>query len=308
MYPEPAKTMFIGVDHGTQAVRFATLDNRKLELPRENIVESSVIDDVEEGLNLKLEFVKLIGLTYSMGDGITNITDVRKVRNRGLKAAGGAGRYVGGGTAVYDAICKSNAPAIVLPGIHDESNVDFRMKFFSHGASPEKVGLAYYVLKYHNDQDFILCDVSSNTVSLAVAESRIIGAIDAAIFAPGVVQGPLDLQAIRDVDSGLMTANEAFSHGGLLKRHLDERDLIGTLALFAAMEIGALQVLLRDYSTRGSIFLAGSAAPNVKDLLDEHLSTSSIVLEPWSAATGCATIAKDVWEGSTDIMGIPVDF
>jgi putative methanogenesis marker protein 12 len=300
--------MFIGVDHGTQAVRFATLDNRKLELPRENIVESSIIKDIEEGLNLKLEFVQLIGLTYSMGDGITNISNVKKVRNRGLKASGGAGPYTGGGTAVYDAICNSAAPAIVLPGIHDESNIDSRMKFFSHGASPEKVGVAYYVLQHHNKHDFILCDISSNTVSLAVAESRIVGAIDAAIFAPGVVQGPLDLQAIRDVDCGLMTANEAFSHGGLLKRRLNERDTIRALALFAAMEISALQVLLRDYSTGCSIFLAGSAAPDVKDLLEEHLCMSSIVLDPWSAAKGCATIAKDVWEGATDIMGIPVDF
>jgi putative methanogenesis marker protein 12 len=299
--------MFIGVDHGTQAVRFATLDNRKLELPREKIIESSVITDIEEGLNLKVEFVKLIGLTYSMGDGITHITDIKKVHNRGLKASGGAGLHVGGGTAVYDAIYNSNAPAIVLPGIHDKSNIDSRMKFFSHGASPEKVGVAYYVLKHHNEQDFILCDLSSNTVSLAVAESRIIGAIDAAIFAPGIVQGPLDLQAIRDVDNGVMTANEAFSHGGLLKRHLDESDMTGTLALFAAMEISALQVLLRDYATGGSIFLAGSAAPNVKNLLEEHLGTPSIVLEPWSAAKGCAIIAKDVWEGATDILGIPVD-
>ncbi|HYA33743.1 MAG TPA: methanogenesis marker 12 protein [Candidatus Bathyarchaeia archaeon] len=300
--------MFIGVDHGTQAVRFATLDKRKLELPRENIAELSVVHDIEEGLNLKLEFVKLIGLTYSMGDGITKITDIRKVRNRGLKAVGGAGRYVGGGTAVYDAIRASNTRAIVLPGIHDESNVDSRMKFFSHGASPEKVGLAYYICKYHNSQDFILCDTSSNTVSLAVAESRILGAIDAAIFAPGVTQGPLDLQAIRDVDSGLMTANEAFSRGGLLKRDLNDRAVIATLALYVSMEINALQVLLRDYSAEGDIYLAGAAAVEVKGLVDEHLTTSCTVLDPWSAATGCAAIAKDVWDGATDIMGIPVDF
>jgi putative methanogenesis marker protein 12 len=300
--------MFIGVDHGTQAVRFATLDNRKLELPRERIAESSVINDIEEGLNLKLEFVNLIGLTYSMGDGITTITNIKKVNNRGLKAQGGAGSYVGGGTAVYDAIYRSNAPAIVLPGIHEQSNIDARMKFFSHGASPEKVGVAYYILKHYNEQDFILCDISSNTVSLAVAESRIIGAIDAAIFAPGVVQGPLDLQAIRDVDNGFMTANEAFSRGGLLKRQLDEREMIETLALYAAMEISALQVLLRDYTTDNAIFLAGSAAPKIKDLLEEHLSIPSIVLEQWSAAKGCATIAKDVWEGVSDLLGIPVEF
>jgi len=39
----------------------------------------------------------------------------------------------------------------------------------------------------------------------------------------------------------------------------------------------------------------------MKALVDEHLGASSIVLDPWSAATGCAAIAKDVWEGAVDI-------
>src|SRR5450756_2146724 len=82
------------------------------------------------------------------------------------------------------------------------------------------------------------------------------------------------------------------------------REMIETLALYAAMEISALQVLLRDYTTDNAIFLAGSAAPKIKDLLEEHLSIPSIVLEQWSAAKGCATIAKDVWEGASDLLGI----
>ncbi len=300
--------MFIGVDHGTQAIRFATLDGRRLELPRETITPTSVIRDVEDGLNLNLDFVKLVGLTYSMGDGITEITNVKKVKHRGLKAAGGAGRYVGGGTAVYDAIANSHTPAIVLPGIHDESNIDFRMKFFSHGASAEKVGLAYYVITRYGDKDCILCDVSSNTVSLALVNSRVIGAIDAAVFAPGILQGPLDLQAIRDVDSGLLTANEAFSRGGVQKcNNASERDKIATLALHVAMEISALQTLMHDYATQGAVFLAGSAAPMVKESVDELLSTASILLDTWCAAAGCAAVARDVWEGAAEIMGIGVD-
>ncbi len=300
--------MFIGVDHGTQAIRFATLDNRKLELPRENITPTSVIRDIEEGLNLNLDFVTLIGLTYSMGDGITEITNVKKVKNRGLKAAGGAGRYIGGGTAVYDAIANSKTPAVVLPGIHDESNIDFRMKFFSHGASAEKVGLAYHVVTRYGDKNCILCDVSSNTVSLALVDSHIIGAIDAAIFAPGILQGPLDLQAIRDIDMGLLTANEAFSRGGVQKCNaISEEEKIATLALYVAMEINALQTLVNDYSTQGTVFLAGSAAPMVKESVDELLSASSILLDPWCAAAGCAAVARDAWNGAAEIMGIGVD-
>ncbi|HJH31073.1 MAG TPA: hypothetical protein C5S50_02545 [Methanosarcinaceae archaeon] len=37
------------------------------------------------------------------------------------------------------------------------------------------------------------------------------------IFAPWVHHGPLDLQAIRDVDAGTCTANEAFIHAEVLK-------------------------------------------------------------------------------------------
>jgi putative methanogenesis marker protein 12 len=300
--------MFIGVDHGTQAVRFATLDDRKFELPRKYITESTVINDIEEGLNLKFEFVKLIGLSYSMGDGINKIMDVRKVTNRGLREVGGAGRYIGGGTAVYDSIYNSGVPAVLLPGLHDKSDVDFRMRFFSHGASPEKIGVAYHVIKKYNEENFIICDVSSNTVTLAITKRRIMGAIDAAIFAPGIDQGPLDLQAIRDIDAGLKTANEAFSTGGILKRNMGEEEMMATLALYVAMEINALDVLLKDYDVYGSVFLAGAAAPRVKQLVDELLNTSSTLLEPWSAALGCAEIAKDVYEGADNIMGIAVDF
>jgi hypothetical protein len=87
---------------------------------------------------------------------------------------------------------------------------------------------------------------------------------------------------------------------------VDEDDLRDTSIVWDGDQRTARS--LRDYSTRNSTFLAGSEAPNVKELLDEHLSTSAIVLDPWSAATGCAAIAKDVWEGGVDIMGIPVDF
>ena len=90
------------------------------------------------------------------------------------------------------------------------------MKVFSHLTSPEKLGIAYHIrcLGYKN---FVVSDISSNTVTVAVAEGKVIGAIDACIFAPGIYQGPLDLQAIRDVDSGFRTANQAFIEAGALK-------------------------------------------------------------------------------------------
>ena len=59
--------------------------------------------------------------------------------------------------------------------------------------SPEKVGLAYGVFR-GKSQSFIVCDASSNTVTFAVLQGKIIGAIDAPIFAPGLMQGPLDVR------------------------------------------------------------------------------------------------------------------
>ena len=131
------------------------------------------------------------------------------VTNRGLISQDGAGLHQGGGTQVFEAIRASGWPAILLPGIHRASKIDPRLRVFSHGMSPEKVGLAYGVFK-QKSSSFIVCDASSNTVTFAVLSGEIIGAIDAPIFAPGLLQGPLDVQAIRNVDSGKLTANQAF--------------------------------------------------------------------------------------------------
>ena len=62
--------------------------------------------------------------------------------------------------------------------------------------------------------DVIVSDVSSNTVTLLVSAGKLVGAFDACIFAPGMLHGALDVDAIRKIDSGECTANEAFQHAG----------------------------------------------------------------------------------------------
>ncbi|MFQ6105632.1 MAG: methanogenesis marker 12 protein, partial [Candidatus Hydrothermarchaeaceae archaeon] len=54
-----------------------------------------------------------------MGDGISKITDIRKVKNRGV-LAGRTGKYIGTGTRVFDEIKASGMPAVVIPGLHRE--------------------------------------------------------------------------------------------------------------------------------------------------------------------------------------------
>ena len=309
--------MFAGVDHGTTAIRFATSEGRCWELPRINasaLSPESIIDRFRQNLGSE---VQLIAMSYSMGDGLTEIVRLEDAPNRGLIQQEGAGAHVGGGTRVFDAIEGSGWPAILLPGIHRDSDTDNRLKIFSHGMSGEKVGLAYFVYK-KGVPSFIVCDASSNTVTFGVVRGKIIGAIDAPIFAPGLTQGPLDVNAIRSVDSGKMTANQAFSSGGILAKlgysNLEEcgpdmrKHALDSLALFAAMDIRAMDVLLKDLGEASpALYLAGSPAheiePRVSDLLCREVKS----LGRCAAAQGCAMIAADVFNGVPEILGLKVN-
>lgn len=202
--------MFIGVDHGTTGIRFASTEGQWFELSRKQARDMSkeqIVASVLKNFKVSKKGVELIAVTYSMGDGISNITPIGKVENRGVISQKGAGVHVGGGTNVYDAIASSGIPAVVIPGIHRHNYGHPCFRVFSHGASPEKLGIAYNAYMASGDEDFIVSDISSNTVTMGVEKLKILGAIDACIFAPGVHHGPLDLQAIRDVDAEIGRAH-----------------------------------------------------------------------------------------------------
>lgn len=310
--------MFLGIDHGTTAIRFATPAEGCFELPRKeasSLDPEEIIERIKHSLNL--EKVELVALTYSMGDGLTKIVRIEDAANRGLIQQDGAGVHIGGGTKVFDAIKMSGWPALLLPGIHRGSDIDPRLKVFSHGMSPEKVGLAYGIYR-RGIKSFIVSDASSNTVTFGVLNGKIIGAIDAPIFAPGLTQGPLDVEAIRNVDAGRMNANEAFTRGGILRKmgvgSLEECSVfqrnhaLESLALFAAMEISALAVLLRDLGEPDpNLFLAGSPASIIERRVSELLGSEICSLGRCAAAQGCACIAEDIFAGAESILGIDVD-
>jgi putative methanogenesis marker protein 12 len=324
--------MFIGIDHGTTAMRFAALfpdgEVLKLEIPRTEAAEmskSQLISSIEEAFGISSPDILLMAVTYSMGDGIKDIEDIATVENRGVKSIEGAGKKTGGGGLVFDSIRSSGIPAVVIPGIHEGSDTDPRLNVFSHSTSPEKIGIAYHAFAL-GFSDFVLSDISSNTVTVAVADGKLIGAIDACIFAPGLQHGPLDVQALRDVDAGKMSANEAFVNSGVLKHtsFSDRHDLIkaakdgdshallamDSIALFAAMEIAGMQLLMKEYGSTGQVIIEGSVGevPEVVGKIESHLGAKVHVLDRWSAAIGCAEIARDVHSGSDEILGLNVNF
>jgi putative methanogenesis marker protein 12 len=315
--------LFIGIDHGTRGIRFANTEGQWFELTREqarDMSQAQIIDTILKNFKVSKKDIELIALTYSMGDGISKITPISKVENRGVISQKGAGVHVGGGTNVYDAIASSGIPVVVIPGIHRHNYGHPCFRVYSHGASPEKLGIAYNAYMASGDEDFIVSDISSNTVTMGVEKLKMLGAIDACIFAPGVHHGPLDLQAIRDVDAGLITANDAFSNAGVtklipyknieaLQEALDRKDpdalwAFDTIAVFAAMEVASFLTLIPD----ASVFTAGSVGSMdmVKSRMSELLKKDIKVLGKLSAAIGLAQIARDVHAGKKEILGISV--
>jgi putative methanogenesis marker protein 12 len=288
--------MFIGIDHGTTAIRFSS-GEREFRISRRDARDFAVRDLERLGPPGEIEG---IALTYSMGDNFSEITPVGLLGNRGVVSREGAGEHIGGGTHIFDVIRESGLPAVAIPGLHRGSPTDPRFKAYSHQASPEKVGIAYEVFRDLGG-DFVVSDVSSNTVTILVTEGRIAGAIDACIFAPGTTHGAIDVDAIRRIDRGEVTANRAFMQAGV-DFTIPEGERLRTIALFAAMEVAALRVL----SPGARVALAGSCAPAIAGEVAALLGEKPAVYDEWCASRGLARIARDVFSGKREILGIGV--
>ena len=289
--------MFIGIDHGTTAMRFATTI-KEFKISREEAT-SFIIPDL--AALCPPDEIEGIALSYSMGDNFSKITSINKVNNRGLVSREGAGKHIGGGTRVFDEVKKSGIPAVVIPGLHRSTPCDSRFKVYSHQSSPEKVGIAYEAC-HALGNDVIVSDVSSNTVTLLVINGKIAGAFDACIFAPGTRHGALDVDAIRRIDAGECTANEAFQHAGV-DFTVPAEERMRTLAMFSAMECAAMLLLNR----KARIALAGSLAPVIAPQVRLLLDREVTVYDEWCASRGLARIAHDVFSGIPDILGLAVD-
>ncbi|MFA4860577.1 methanogenesis marker 12 protein [Methanoregula sp.] len=289
--------MFIGIDHGTSAMRFAG-GNGEFKISREAAKEFVIADLARI---CPLDDIEGIAVCYSMGDNFSKITRIGKLANRGLVSREGAGKHIGGGTRVYDEVAASGIPAIVIPGLHRGSPTDPRFKVYSHQTSPEKIGIAYEICETLGE-DAIISDVSSNTVSLLVTRGKLVGAFDACIFAPGTHHGALDVDAIRRIDAGECTANEAFQHAGV-NFSLPEEERLPAVALFAAMECAALRLL----NPRAPIALAGSLAPKIAREVESLLGCPVAVYDEWCASRGLFKIARDVFLGKDTILGLDTD-
>lgn len=332
--------VFIGMDHGTTGISFCIMSDGGdvidvFKIGREESKDGLV--SASEELKKRVDFsdVKLMAITYAMGDGINQILPTDKVKNRGILSINGAGKVTGGGTSVFSELEQLDIPSVMIPGLHkDSESLDklFRAAY-SHQASPEKVSISYNAIKETGWSNFIVADISSNSVDILIENGKIKGAVDACLGAMGVVHGPLDLEMLRDIDENDASANTCFSHAGAIKiagidgkvsnmknqlldsyREGDEKAklAIDTLIMTVAMEIAGLEIVceneIEGVVLTGSI---GSAAEpfNFKDEINKYFKDKYDlrIISAESGAIGTAQIAMDVYNGEKEILGVKVN-
>jgi putative methanogenesis marker protein 12 len=329
--------VFVGMDHGTTGVSFAVLadDPIHFKIGRDELSKGSVsaLEQLNKRVNLKN--IDLMAITYAMGDGLNSITPINAVKDRGILSMDGAGKVTGGGTAVYDEIAMSEIPTIVIPGIHRNTEcLDPRFKAaFSHHASSEKISICYNAYLETGFDNMIVSDISSNTVSILIENGIISGAMDACLGAMGVVHGPLDLEMIREIDDGIKTANECFSRAGavkiadidtkvsMAKEELLNAYISGDKNAELAFQTMIMTILMEIYGLAGisshnleGIVLTGSIGSmeqpyNFFNIIKNDIKNLAPVinLPSTSGSVGSAQIAKAVFEGKKDILGVKVD-
>lgn len=333
--------MFVGMDHGTTGISFAIMSNdgnpvESFKINREDSKAGRVSAIEELSKRVNLDEIKLMAITYGMGDGISSILPIDKVKNRGILSIEGAGRITGGGTSVYTEIYKSDIPTIVIPGLHKDSpSLDpLFSAAYSHQASSEKVSISYNAFLATGWKNMIVADISSNSVNILIENGKIRGAIDACIGAMGIVHGPLDLEMIRNIDENKSTANEAFSTAGAVKianidgkvafmkdillekyenQDPDAKLAIDSLVFTVAMELlglaGIAEKKLEGIVLTGSLGFMKNPI-DFESSINKYLKNKFdiAILPPTSGAFGSAEIAKDVYNQKKDILGIKVDY
>ena len=332
--------VFIGMDHGTTGISFCIMSSDGevidvFKIGREESKKGLVSATSELEKRVDLTSVELMAITYAMGDGISEILPTSKVKDRGILSINGAGKVTGGGTSVFEELENLDIDSIMIPGLHkDSTSLDrlFRAAY-SHQASPEKVSISYNAVKEAGWSNFIVADISSNSVDILIEDGKIKGAIDACLGAMGVVHGPLDLEMLRDIDETNRSANDCFSHAGAIKiagidgkvanmkdqllenyRNGDEKAklAIDTLIMTVVMEIAGLDAVcvneIEGIVLTGSI---GSATEpfNFEDEINNYFKDKYPlkVISAESGAIGAAQIAMDVYNGKKEILGIEVN-
>jgi len=178
--------MFIGIDHGTTAMRFSTrgpVGVQRSPVKRPELLgrptfgrPSAPLDEIRGG----------IAVCYSMGWTVSLLSPISgrsRIRGRHL-TGGGAASISAAAPGSMTRVERSVSPGRRHPGAATGSRPIRGSRHTPTRPKPREDRDSLRSLARPRAGYRVVCDASSNTVTLLVTEGRITGAFDACIFAP----------------------------------------------------------------------------------------------------------------------------
>lgn len=322
---------YVGTDHSTTGIKTTVLhpdgssDQFTIERTPDGSSDWSFIDCLST--HVSVDEIDLVATGYSYGDNFSSITDISSVENRGVVDHMGAGHGFGTGTQVFDELKHSSIPCVLMPGVHN--GLDCLHPYFSHYSvysGADTVAMSRYAKeisdeKNGTDSTFIAACISSSAMATLVHEGTLVGGFHWL----GLIHGHIDIELLREIETGTQRPRNAFMKSGLLYRSgksfaqvkgVPNADLLEQLSWATRHHVHALVPFANQINTSSSldqIVLSGRLNDirepfDMKSTLDEsmrHLAPVHFTRD-FSTAMGAAYIARDVCDGADDILGIPV--
>lgn len=319
--------MYVGVDHSTTGIKISSINGERPEttfrIDRRDLDQANaVLQTLDERVGLSE--ITLATVTYSFGNGISEIQGIENVSNKGIKDLVGLSYGTGAGELVFDQLRDSAIPTVVLPGVH--RGLETLHSYFRHYSTlggADKVASLRYALKrvrseFASPGTFIWACASSSCMAGLVCKGRLKGFFHWV----GPVHGWPDPEAIRrGVDSDF---NEVFMECGLVPRHggeltdvhdISDTELLEAVYLSTIQNIYSLYPFACEFGSGSldAIVLSGRLVRREqpvavgRKVYERCLDIAPVLFtEPYTSAHGAALVAKDVAEGSNEVLGIPV--
>lgn len=321
------RTMYVGIDHSTTGIKVACMNPERtvtaFRIDRREIEECRTILEILDD-RIGLSNVSLATVTYSYGNGVSDISDIETVSNRGIKDNLGVGYETGAGTLVFDQIQESSIPAVVLPGVHD--GLETLHPYFKHystlGGADKVAAMRYALERFETAHDssgtFIWACASSSCMAGLVSGGRLKGFFHWL----GLMHGWPDPATIREgIDSDF---EKVFMESGILGKNgrdltdvhtISDEQLLEYVYWATVQNIYSLYPFASELGADGldAIVLSGRLMRReqpvdiARRVYEQCLDTAPVqFMEPYTAAKGAAYVARDVDNGADHVLGIPV--
>lgn len=321
--------MYVGIDHSTTGVKTCLLapdgstETFVLERSPDNENDWSYVDLLAE--RVRLDDIQMVSIGYSYGDNFGDIRPVEDTENRGVVDNLGAGHPSGTGSKVFDDLVDSDLPCVAFPGINH--NVDCLHRYFKHYdtiTGADKVAMTRYAQELLAEEDadhFIAVNASSSAMAMLVHRGKFVGAF----HWMGLVHGWAGLGSVRRVLRDETMMSDIFMDSGILRQSgYSFEDVKGTpepelleMVYWATLHhvysllpfarhvdedpLDAIVLSGRLSRIESPIDMRGRLQSAFSDIAPTHLCSE------YSTARGAAYIAKDVAEGESEVLGLPVN-